>query len=106
MPCEITKSRRSTSPAARRGGGVFDKSIEALQRLNRVGYGSNEKLVLNLVYNPVGAFLPPAQTAIEADFKRELKTRCDVVFNNLFTITNIPIARYLEWLRRSKNEHV
>lgn len=90
---------------AQRGAGVFDKSIEALKRLNAVGYGIDEKLILNLVYNPVGAFLPPAQGSIEKDFKRELKTRYDVVFNNLFTITNMPIARYLEWLRRSKNEH-
>lgn len=89
---------------AQRGTGVFDKSIEALKKLNAVGYGKEEKLVLNLVYNPVGAFLPPAQSAVESDFKRELKTRCGVVFNNLFTITNMPIARYLEWLRRSGNE--
>jgi radical SAM/Cys-rich protein len=89
---------------AQRGTGVFDKSVEALRRLNAVGYGINEKLVLNLVYNPVGAFLPPAQTAIEADFRRELKTRYDISFNNLFTITNMPIARYLDWLRRSRNE--
>ena len=89
---------------AQRGAGVFDKSIEALKRLNRVGYGADENLILNLVYNPVGAFLPPAQTAIETDFKRELKTRFGIVFNRLFTITNMPIARYLDWLRRSKNE--
>lgn len=89
---------------AQRGAGVFDKSVEALKRLNAVGYGANEKLILNLVYNPVGAFLPPAQSAIEADFKRELQTRYGIVFNNLFTITNMPIARYLDWLRRSKNE--
>lgn len=89
---------------AQRGTGVFDKSIEALQKLNAVGYGIDEKLVLNLVYNPVGAFLPPPQTAIEADFKRELKTRYNISFNNLFTITNMPIARFLDWLRRSKNE--
>ncbi|HEY0427142.1 MAG TPA: arsenosugar biosynthesis radical SAM (seleno)protein ArsS [Pyrinomonadaceae bacterium] len=89
---------------SQRGTGVFDKSIEALKRLNTVGYGIDERLILNLVYNPVGAFLPPAQEAIESDFKRELKTRYDIVFNNLFTITNMPISRYLEWLRRSKNE--
>jgi radical SAM/Cys-rich protein len=89
---------------AQRGTGVFDKSIAALKNLNAVGYGADDELVLNLVYNPVGAFLPPAQDAIERDFKRELKTRYDVVFNNLYTITNMPIARYLEWLRRSKNE--
>jgi radical SAM/Cys-rich protein len=89
---------------AQRGGGVFDKSIEALRRLNAVGYGRENDLVLNLVYNPVGAFLPPAQSEIERDFKRELKTRYDVRFNNLYTITNMPIARFLDWLRRSRNE--
>ncbi len=90
---------------AQRGEGVFDKSIEALKKLNAVGYGiEGRSLILNLVYNPVGAFLPPEQPAIEADFKRELKTRYDIVFNNLYTITNMPIARYLDWLRRSKNE--
>ena len=89
---------------AQRGTGVFDKSIEALRRLNAVGYGTSEKLILNLVYNPVGAFLPPPQEAIEADFRRELKERYDISFNNLYTITNMPIARYLDWLRRSRNE--
>lgn len=95
----------ATQTDAQRGTGVFDKSIAALKRLNAVGYGRGGNLILNLVYNPVGAFLPPAQSAIEADFKRELKTRYDVDFDNLFTITNMPIARYLDWLRRSKNEH-
>jgi radical SAM/Cys-rich protein len=93
-----------TQTDAQRGAGVFDKSIEALKRLNAVGYGIEKNLVLNLVYNPVGAFLPPAQDAIEADFRRELKNRYGIFFNNLFTITNMPIARYLDWLRRSKNE--
>lgn len=93
-----------TQTDSQRGAGVFDKSIEALKRLNAVGYGVDEKLILNLVYNPVGAFLPPAQDAIERDFKRELKARYNILFNNLFTITNMPIARFLEWLRRSKNE--
>ncbi len=89
---------------AQRGDGVFEKSVEALKRLNTVGYGIDKKLILNLVYNPVGAFLPPEQLAIEADFKRELKSRYDIVFNNLYTINNMPIARYLDWLRRSRNE--
>ncbi len=93
-----------TQTDAQRGKGVFDKSIEALRRLNRVGYGADEKLILNLAYNPTGAFLPPAQEAIEADFRRELKERYDIVFNRLLTITNIPIARFLDWLRRSGNE--
>ena len=89
---------------AQRGTGVFDKSIAALQKLNAAGYGTDEKLLLNLVYNPVGAFLPPAQGSIEKDFKRELEARYGVRFNNLYTITNMPIARFLEWLRRSGNE--
>jgi radical SAM/Cys-rich protein len=89
---------------AQRGTGVFDKSVEALKKLNAVGYGIDKKLQLNLVYNPVGAFLPPEQSAIEADFKRELKTRYDIVFNNLYAITNMPIARFLDWLRRTNNE--
>jgi radical SAM/Cys-rich protein len=90
---------------AQRGAGVFDKSVEAIKRLNDVGYGiENTNLILNLVYNPVGAFLPPEQSAIEADFRRELKNRYDLYFNNLFTITNMPVARYLDYLRRSGNE--
>lgn len=90
---------------AQRGTGVFEKSVEAIRRLNNVGYGIEKTgLILNLVYNPVGAFLPPAQGAIEADFKRELKTRYGLYFNNLYTITNMPIARFLDYLRRSNNE--
>ena len=90
---------------AQRGTGVFDKSVEAIKRLNAVGYGiESTNLILNLVCNPVGAFLPPPQKSIEADFRRELKTRYDLHFNNLYTITNMPIARFLDYLRRSGNE--
>ena len=90
---------------AQRGPGVFDKSIEALKRLNAVGYGvEGSGLTLNLVYNPVGAFLPPPQASIEADFKRELLSRHGVTFDRLYTITNMPIKRFLEYLRRSGNE--
>jgi radical SAM/Cys-rich protein len=90
---------------AQRGPGVFDKSVEALKRLNAVGYGvAGSGLVLNLVYNPVGAFLPPPQASIEADFKRELLARHGVTFDRLYTITNMPIKRFLEYLRRSGNE--
>jgi radical SAM/Cys-rich protein len=90
---------------AQRGSGVFHKSIEALRRLNAVGYGRGEGgLVLNLVYNPVGAFLPPAQAAAERDFKRELLARHGVTFDRLYTITNMPISRFLDYLRRSGNE--
>ena len=90
---------------AQRGQGVFEKSIEALRRLNDVGYGREDSgLILNLVYNPVGAFLPPAQEAIEKDFKRELLARYGIFFNRLYTITNMPINRFLDYLRRSGNE--
>lgn len=90
---------------AQRGSGVFAKSIVALRRLNAVGYGQDDtNLILNLVYNPVGAFLPPPQANIEADFKRELEIRYGISFNHLFTITNMPIKRFLSYLRRSGNE--
>lgn len=89
---------------AQRGQGVFRKSLQALKRLNEVGYGRPDSgLELNLVYNPAGAFLPPKQESIERDFKRELDTRYGVVFNRLFTITNMPIHRFLEYLHRSGN---
>ncbi len=90
---------------AQRGNGVFTKSIAALRQLNAVGYGTADSgLLLHLVYNPVGAFLPPAQSSIEADFKRELWTRYGLTFNHLYTITNMPIKRFLDYLRRSGNE--
>jgi radical SAM/Cys-rich protein len=90
---------------AQRGRGVFQKSIEALRRLNAVGYGNDETgLILNLIYNPVGAYLPPAQSSIETDFKRELRARHGVSFNHLYTITNMPIKRFLDYLRRTGNE--
>lgn len=90
---------------AQRGRGTFDKSIKAIERLNEVGYGiDGSNLLLNLVYNPVGAFLPPSQNSIEADFKRELKSRYGVSFNHLYTITNMPIKRFLDYLRRTGNE--
>jgi radical SAM/Cys-rich protein len=89
---------------AQRGRGVFEKSIQALRRLNAVAYGTNGALLLNLVFNPVGAYLPPAQFSIEADFKRELMTRYGIVFDRLYTITNMPIKRFLDYLRRSGNE--
>ncbi|MCS6951735.1 MAG: arsenosugar biosynthesis radical SAM protein ArsS [Bryobacterales bacterium] len=89
---------------AQRGQGVFAKSIEAIRRLNTLGYGQPDSgLQLNLVYNPTGAFLPPNQKSIEADFKRELWRRYGVRFNSLYTITNMPISRFLEYLLRSGN---
>ncbi|MEP5612720.1 MAG: arsenosugar biosynthesis radical SAM (seleno)protein ArsS [Cyclobacteriaceae bacterium] len=87
---------------AQRGDGVFDKSIKALQMLNKVGFGkSNSDLQLDLVYNPAGAFLPGDQHALESQFKRKLQ-EYDIVFDNLFAITNLPVSRFLEYLVRSE----
>jgi radical SAM/Cys-rich protein len=83
---------------AQRGDGVFEESIEGLRRLNALGYGSGDGRLLNLVANPVGTFLPGNQAALEAHWKRELKRRYDIGFDRLFTITNMPISRFLEFL--------
>lgn len=86
---------------AQRGHGVYDKSIDALLRLNAVGYGRKDSgLILNLVYNPLGAFLPPSQMKLEADYQRELGTRFGITFNHLYTLTNLPIARFAHMLER------
>lgn len=77
-----------------RGKGVYDDSIKALQMLNGLGYGKDSRLQLNLVYNPVGAVLPPPQQQLQADYKHELLQRFGIVFNELFTITNMPIKRF------------
>lgn len=87
-----------------RGEGVFENSITALRMLNAEGYGDpSTGLVLNLVYNPSGAFLPANQLQLEKDFKAELKKNYGIDFNNLFCITNMPISRYLEYLINSGN---
>ena len=84
-----------------RGRGVFTKSIRALQILNDIGYGRpGTGLELHLVYNPVGASLPPPQAELEADYKEELKSRYNIDFNKLYTITNMPISRFEEFLKR------
>ena len=95
---------RARQTDAQRGEGVFEESIEALLRLNAVGYGQADSgLVLNLVSNPVGAFLPGNQASMERDWKMQLERRHGIVFNNLYTITNLPISRFLEWLQESGN---
>ncbi|HEV8108875.1 MAG TPA: arsenosugar biosynthesis radical SAM (seleno)protein ArsS [Burkholderiales bacterium] len=80
---------------AQRGAGVFAKSVEAMRRLNALGYGrEGSGLVLNLVYNPVGPYLPAPQTSLEADYRRELRAKFGLEFNSLYTITNMPINRF------------
>jgi radical SAM/Cys-rich protein len=87
-----------------RGEGVFEDSILALKMLNAVGYGKDGSgLKLNLVYNPAGAFLPANQSILEKEFKLSLKKDHDIKFNNLFTITNMPISRFLDYLLVSGN---
>ncbi len=87
-----------------RGDGVFEDSMKALSMLNAVGYGvENSGLILNLVYNPAGAFLPPDQTALEKEYKTELKNKYNITFNSLFAITNMPVSRYLNYLLQSGN---
>jgi len=84
-----------------RGRGVFARSIAALKQLNRLGYGvPGSGLALDLMYNPTGASLPPAQAGLEADYKRELLRDHGIVFGRLLTLTNMPIRRYAEWLER------
>jgi radical SAM/Cys-rich protein len=89
---------------AQRGDGVFNKSIKALKMLNDVGYGVEVSgLHLNLVYNPTGALLPPAQSSLERDYKDQLLRKYDITFNSLFSITNMPISRFLDYLIASGN---
>ncbi|MEP5766641.1 MAG: arsenosugar biosynthesis radical SAM (seleno)protein ArsS [Halieaceae bacterium] len=89
LPCYLEENVEQ-----QRGKGVYDDSIRAIQLLNQLGYGRRQDLQLNLVYNPVGAVLPPSQQQLEADYKRELGARYGIVFNQLFTITNMPISRF------------
>jgi len=105
---EVTASLPCYGPEnveKQRGRGVFDKSIAALRRLNALGYGRPDSaLVLNLVYNPVGAFLPPPQAELEARYKDELLGAFGIEFHRLFTLTNMPIKRFAEFLARQGQE--
>lgn len=98
LPCYT-----SDNVERQRGKGVFDKSIRTLNHLNALGYGKPDSgLILNLVYNPVGAHLPPPQAQLEEDYRIHLKQEFGIEFNALFTITNMPIKRYRHLLMREK----
>jgi len=99
MPCYLEENVR-----AQRGAGVYEKSIEAIKRLNAIGYGRDSSLPLNLVYNPGGAFLPPSQSALEEDYRRELARRFGIVFTHLLTITNMPLGRFRTELARQNKD--
>ncbi|MCA6363385.1 MAG: arsenosugar biosynthesis radical SAM protein ArsS [Bacteroidetes bacterium] len=89
---------------SQRGEGVFERSIRALKMLNAVGYGMpGTGLMLNLVYNPSGAFLPADQAGLENEFKQKLRKGWEIEFNNLFAITNLPVSRFLDYLIESGN---
>lgn len=89
LPCYSEKNVNE-----QRGKGVFGSSITALQKLNKLGYGTSENLSLNLVYNPNGPFLPPSQQALQQDYKQKLAQDFGISFNELLTITNMPISRF------------
>jgi len=95
MPCYAPENVN-----AQRGDGVFDRSIAAFQKLNEKGYGRDPNLILNFVYNPGGAFLPPDQAELEADYKLEMKKHFGIDFNALYCIANMPIARFASYLKR------
>ncbi|MEM9186117.1 MAG: arsenosugar biosynthesis radical SAM (seleno)protein ArsS [Planctomycetota bacterium] len=95
LPCYLEDNVRK-----QRGLGAYDASIDGLRRLNEVGYGREPGLRLNLVYNPVGPSLPPPQAGLAEDYRRELRERFGLVFNELWTITNMPIKRWRDDLER------
>jgi radical SAM/Cys-rich protein len=96
LPCYTAEN-----VCAQRGLQVYEKSISALKVLNTLGYGVEPSLKLTIVYNPGGAFLPADQQSLEADYRRELLKRFDIRFTNLFTITNMPIGRFLDELNKN-----
>jgi radical SAM/Cys-rich protein len=90
MPCYLKEN-----VDRQRGNGVYEVSVRVLKKLNRLGYGQKDSgLLLNLVYNPLGPFLPPPQKVLEEDYRRELDERYGIVFNHLYTIINMPIHRF------------
>lgn len=99
MPCYLEEN-----VSAQRGDGVHQKSVAAMRRLNDLGYGLDPSLPLNLVYNPGGPFLPPPQDILEEDYRRELGSRFGIAFTRLLTITNMPLGRFRQELRRQNEE--
>jgi radical SAM/Cys-rich protein len=95
LPCYLEQN-----VDAQRGVGAYQKSIEAIKRLNALGYGLEDHLPLNLVYNPLGPQLPPEQESLEADYRRELRERFGIEFTHLLTLTNLPIGRFIRRLEK------
>jgi radical SAM/Cys-rich protein len=99
MPCYLEENVR-----AQRGPGVYEKSVEAIRKLNELGYGRDPKLPLSLVYNPGGALLPPPQTTLEEAYKKELGERFGIHFTHLLTIANMPLGRFGAELKKQHKE--
>jgi radical SAM/Cys-rich protein len=97
-------SMNESQTNSQRGDGIFQNSIDALKKLNAMGYGQEGSgLELDLVSNPTGAFLPPSQSQTEKRFRQMLRQKWDIVFNNLFNFANVPLGRFREWLVQSGN---
>jgi len=99
LPCYLKEN-----VCAQRGDGVYEKSIETIKRLNDLGYGVEPTLPIHLIYNPGGPFLPPSQSALEEDYRRELRERFGITFTRLLTITNMPLGRFRKELARQNQE--
>lgn len=99
LPCYLEENVNR-----QRGQGVYEKSVQVLQELNGLGYGKDPEFPLDLVYNPIGPFLPPEQAQLEGDYRRELNQHFGIEFSNLLTITNMPIGRFWESLRNQRKD--
>ncbi len=98
MPCYLKENVNG-----QRGENVYDKSVDAIRRLNKIGYGRHPDLQLNLVYNPSGPFLPPTQSDLEINYREQLGEKFGIDFNRLITITNMPIGRFLKTLQKENS---
>jgi radical SAM/Cys-rich protein len=101
LPCYLEENVR-----AQRGAGVYEASMKVIRLLNALGYGTDPSLSLNLVYNPGGAFLPPAQEKLESDYRLELDKRHGIVFTKLLTITNMPLGRFWMQLKKANEDQI
>ena len=99
LPCYLEENVR-----AQRGKGVYEKSITAIRQLNNLGYGKDPELLLDFIYNPGGPFLPPLQSTLEEDYRRELGSRFGITFTHLLTLTNMPLGRFQIELGRKNQE--
>ena len=97
-------SVNKTQTDSQRGDGIFEESMTVLKQLNKIGYGLPESnLILDLVSNPAGAYLPPTQQQAEKRFRQVLEHKWGVVFNNLFNFANVPLGRFRDWLKKTRN---